>query len=383
MLEWGIRDLDWTVESPSPVSAHQGHRFLTLPRLATLLLALVWMSGCDSASPAAKDTAPTGAGNTARMGAIKAVATVGMVADLVRNVGGDHVEVTQIMGAGVDPHLYKATRDDVRTIMAGDVVFYSGLMLEGKMVDTLVKVARTKPVVAVTEELEPATLLEPEDFAGHFDPHVWMDVSAWSRCVEVVESELAKFDPPHAADYQRNAARYREDLAKLHDYGLKSIASIPKEARTLITSHDAFNYFGRAYSLDVQGIQGLSTESEAGLQRVNELVDEIVARKLPALFVESSVPRKSIDALVEGARNRKHVIRVGGELYSDAMGEHGTYEGTYVGMLDHNITLVTRALGGTAPEAGLNGRLAHASSATPLPGNEAAPAATAGAGAAQ
>jgi manganese/zinc/iron transport system substrate-binding protein len=187
---------------------------------------------------------------------------------------------------------------------------------------------------------------------------VWVDVSAWSQCVSAVAEALAEFDPPHAQQYQANAQAYRQQLAELHEYGVRSLGSIPAERRVLITSHDAFNYFGRAYGLDVQGVQGISTESEAGLQRVNELVSRIVERKVPAVFVESSVPRKNIDALVEGARARKHPVQVGAELYSDAMGEAGTYEGTYVGMLDHNITRVTRALGGDAPPRGMQGKLA-------------------------
>jgi manganese/zinc/iron transport system substrate-binding protein len=280
-----------------------------------------------------------------------------MVADVVRNVGGEHVEVTQIMGAGVDPHLYKATRDDVALIAGGDVVFYSGLMLEGKMIDTLVKISRSKPVYAITEIIDPQYLLEPADFAGHYDPHVWMDVGAWAKCVDAVLNALCELDPKHADEYRENAKRYRGQLEELDDYGRKSLATIPPKRRVLITSHDAFNYFGRAYGLDVQGVQGISTESEAGLQRINELVDLIVERGITAVFVESSVPRKNVEAIVAGAKSRGHDIRIGGELYSDAMGEQGTYEGTYVGMLDHNITLATRALGGQAPEKGLHGKL--------------------------
>ena len=290
---------------------------------------------------------------------IKAVVTVGMVADIVRNVGGEHVDVQQIMGSGVDPHLYKPTRDDVAKIMNGDIVFYCGLMLEGKMADTLVKVGRQRPVFAVTEAIDPKYLLEPEDFAGHYDPHLWMDVEAWIRCVDVVSSALAEFDPEHAKTYSENAATYKQELVKLHDYGKQSIGSIPESGRILITSHDAFNYFGRAYGLEVEGVQGISTESEAGLRRVNDLVDKIVDNKIKAVFVESSVPRKNIEAIVEGVKSRGHEVTIGGELFSDAMGEAGSYEGTYIGMLDHNITLVTRGLGGKAPEKGLNGKLSE------------------------
>jgi len=324
--------------------------------LVSLVLLISLIVGCESANETA--TRPNGESDSASVSyPIQTVATVGMVADIVRNVGGDHVTVTQIMGSGVDPHLYKPTSDDVKTILDADIVFYSGLMLEGKMADTLVKVARKKPVYAVTELVEEDQLFEPEEMEGHYDPHVWMDVSLWVRCVDVVSKSLQEFDSQHAEEYQRNAAKYKEVLTKLHEYGVTCSDSIPKESRVLITSHDAFNYFGRAYHLDVQGVQGLSTESEAGLQRVNQLVDLIVDRQVKAVFIESSVPRKNIDALIEGAKARGHNTIVGGELFSDAMGQAGSYEGTYVGMLDHNLTVVTLALGGEAPKNGMQGKL--------------------------
>jgi manganese/zinc/iron transport system substrate-binding protein len=310
------------------------------------------VAGCSAGT----STSPSG-GSRTDAGGVQAVATVGMVADLVRNVGGPHVEVVQLMGAGVDPHLYKATRDDVQTIMRGDVVFYSGLMLEGKMADTLVKIARDKPVYAVTQLIDEQFLLEPSEFAGHYDPHVWMDVSAWSQCVDAVAGALSEFDPAHAADYRANARIYRTELERLHDYAKQVIATIPADQRVLITSHDAFNYFGRAYGMEVQGVQGISTESEAGLQRINELVDLIAGKKVRAVFVESSVSRKSIEAIIRGAAARGHEVIIGGELYSDAMGPEGAYEGTYVGMIDHNATLIARALAGEAPEKGMQGKL--------------------------
>lgn len=288
---------------------------------------------------------------------IRVVSTVGMVADLVRAVGGERVAVQQLCGAEVDPHLYKVTRDDVQAMRGAEIVFYCGLLLEGKMTDTLVKLARDKPVIAVTEAINPSKLLEPDDFAGHYDPHVWMDVSAWSECLDVIVKTLSAYDPEGSDAYSANAGAYREQLEKLHAYGKERLASIPESRRVLITSHDAFNYFGRAYGLEVLGVQGISTESEAGLKQVNSLVELLVDRKIPAVFVESSVPRKNIEALVEGARSHGHQVTIGGELFSDACGAEGTYEGTYLGMLDHNITLVTRALGGAAPETGLNGKL--------------------------
>ena len=322
---------------------------MPIRKLSYLFAVLPLLLGCGGAE---KNAEPGGQGDS-----LSVVATVGMVADLAKQVGGDQIEVTQIMGSGVDPHLYKANRDDVQMIMSGDIVFYSGLMLEGKMADTLIKVARKKPVIAVTERVDESTLLEPEDFAGHFDPHLWMDVAAWSTCVDVIAEVLVEQAPQHADLFRANATAYKAKLEALHQYGIESIGSIPEEGRILITSHDAFNYFGRAYGLEVQGVQGLSTESEAGLQRINELVDLLVDKKISAVFVESSVSSKNIEALVEGARSKGHDVVVGGELFSDAMGEPGTYKGSYVGMLDHNITLVARGLGGQAPEKGMQGEL--------------------------
>ncbi|MCA9049679.1 MAG: zinc ABC transporter substrate-binding protein [Planctomycetaceae bacterium] len=280
-----------------------------------------------------------------------------MVADLVRQVGGDQVNVIQICGTGVDPHLYKPTRDDVQQILNADIVFYSGLMLEGKMTDTLEKVGRTRTVVAVTEKLESSLLLTAGEEGHSFDPHVWMDVSAWNSCVPVIERALATAVPDHAEEFQRSGAVLRDQLAELHAYGQTALGSVPQENRVLVTSHDAFRYFGRAYDLEVQGIQGISTESESGLQRINELANLLVSRKVRAVFVETSVSRRNIEALLEGVQAGGHSISIGGELFSDAMGEAGTYEGTYIGMLDHNITTVARALGGTVPENGLHGKL--------------------------
>ncbi len=320
--------------------------------LLSLLAVMACVAGCTSSSSTTPPTAEF-AGDRP----VKIVATIGMVADVVREVGGEHVDVSQICGPGVDPHLYKATRDDVASLMSADMIFYSGLMLEGKMTDTLIKMARSRPVVAVTESIDESLLLEPEDFEGHYDPHVWMDVSAWSQCVDAISSALSEFDPTHASVYETNAQGYKEQLEKLHQYGVDSIGSIPEGSRVLVTSHDAFNYLGRAYGLDVQGVQGISTESEAGLQRVSELVDMLVEKNVKAVFIESSVPRKSIDSLIEGAKAKGHDVSIGGELFSDAMGADGTYEGTYIGMLDHNITTVAKALGGEAPQEGLGGKL--------------------------
>lgn len=288
-------------------------------------------------------------------GPIRVTATVGMVADLARKIGREHVQVTQLIGSGVDPHLHKPTRDDVQAILEGDVVLYNGLLLEGKMAETLERFGKSKPTCPVAGRVK-----LPAEVAGqsgdHPDPHVWMDVSLWSQAAGVVGEFFAEFDPPHADDYQAATAKLREQLDRLHTYGQAVIAGVPEERRVLITSHDAFRYFGRAYGIEVQAIQGISTESEAGLQRINALVDLLVERKIQAVFVESSVPKESIEALLEGAAAHGHTVKIGGELYSDAMGNEGTYEGTYIGMMDHNLTTIARALGApNVPAEGFKG----------------------------
>lgn len=293
-------------------------------------------------------------------GSYEVVATVGMIADIVREVAEDRAVVKGIIGEGVDPHLYKPTSMDVKALQAADLIFYNGLMLEGKMSDVLVRLAASgKKVFAVTE----ATLDDPEyvitDDAEHYDPHVWMDVQGWKKAVAVVERALSEYDPAHADSYRENAAAYQESLTRLDNYAETSIATIPESQRVLVTAHDAFHYLSRAYGIEVRGVQGMSTESEAGVKDIETLVSFLVERKIPAVFVESSVSDKNVRALLEGAAAKGHRVVIGGELYSDAMGPAGTYEGTYLGMIDHNITTITRALGGTAPEKGFQEKLSR------------------------
>ena len=288
----------------------------------------------------------------------KVTATVGMVADIVQEVAGDRAEVAAIIGEGVDPHLYRPTIGAVKMLRSADVVFYCGLLLEGKMGDTLVKLARTRPVYAVTELIDPEYLLTPPGMQGHYDPHVWMDASAWARAVQAVAESLGEFDPANREHYLARAQAYRSRVLELHEYARNAVATIPESRRVLVTAHDAFNYFGRAYGLEVRGIQGLSTESEAGLRDINALVDLIVDRGITAVFVETSVPDKNVRALIEGAAARGATVRIGGKLFSDAMGAPGTYRGTYIGMIDHNVTTIARALGGDAPAGGMRGLLA-------------------------
>jgi len=331
----------------------------SLSAVCLALVALVATAGCDATN--GSTDAESGAAHRAPgSGPYKIVTTCGMVTDIVRQVAGDRAEVIGLMGEGVDPHLYKPTRGDVKQLMESDVVFYSGLMLEGRMGDTFAKVARSgKPVFAVTEEIDESYLREPPEFAGHWDPHVWMDVAAWSQAVDFVANSLAEYDPEGAEEYHQRAEAYRAELAKLDDYVRQVIATIPAEQRYLITAHDAFGYFSRAYDIPVRSVQGISTESEAGIDDINELVDFIVEHKIGAVFIESSVAQRNVDAVIEGAKAKGwQDVKIGGTLYSDAMGPAGTYEGTYVGMLDHNATTIARSLGGEAPEGGLNGRLA-------------------------
>lgn len=280
----------------------------------------------------------------------RVVATVGMVADTVKAVGKDAVNVETLIGAGGDPHLYKAAPKDVLALANADIIFYNGLFLEGKMAEVLDRYAKQKPTIPVGERIDPALLLRPVEFAGHYDPHIWMDVSLWSKTVAAVRDALGELDPSLKPELAQNAAEYEAQLAALHAQVKTWIASVPKEQRVLVTAHDAFHYFGRAYDIEVRGIQGISTESEAGLKDINTLVDFLVERKIRAVFVESSVSQKNIMALIEGARARGHEISVGGELYSDAMGPPNTPDGTYLGMLRHNALFISRGLGGSPTE---------------------------------
>jgi manganese/zinc/iron transport system substrate-binding protein len=288
----------------------------------------------------------------------KVVVTTAMVGDIVRQVAGDKANVMNLMGETVDPHLYKPTRDDMVALRGADAVFYSGLGLEGRMTDAFTRINRSgKPVFAVTEKIDPSYLREPPEFQGHFDPHVWMDPAAWSKCVEMVAEALGEFDPPNKSQYEQRSAAYRKELEALDSYCRKVIASIPKDRRVLVTAHDAFGYFSRAYDIPVYSVQGISTESEASVQDVNKVIETIIKLKVPAIFVEPSVGEKNMQAVIEGAARQKHTVRIGGSLFSDSMGASGTYEGTYIGMLDQNATTIARALGGEAPEKGLNGQL--------------------------
>ena len=287
------------------------------------------------------------------------VTTTAMIGDPIRHVVGDRGTVESLMGEGVDPHLYRPSRSDVARLTRADFIFFNGLNLEPQMEPALHRIAETgKPVVAAAEAVDVSHLLDSPDYAGHYDPHVWMDPGLWVAVADAARDTLSATDPGAAAEYRANAAAYSERLLALRRYAEETLSTVPADARVLVTAHDAFSYFGRAYGFEVIGIQGISTESEAGLRRIEELVDLLVERRIPAVFVESSVSERNVRALVDGAAARGHEVVIGGQLYSDAMGTPGTYEGTYIGMIDHNVTTIARALGGAAAPAGMNGQLA-------------------------
>ena len=288
---------------------------------------------------------------------LSVVATTGMIADAARNVGGDLVDVRALMGPGVDPHAYRQTRTDIVALVNADLVLWNGLYLEAQMEEFLLELGQDNAVVAVAEGVPENLLIGSEDYEGRYDPHLWMNPNLWSRVVVNLRDALIAVHPEGAETFTANADAYLDQLADLARYTTAALSSVPAEGRILLTSHDAFNYFGNAYGFEVVGIQGISTESEAGLQRIADLVDMLIARDIRAVFVETSVSDRNIRALVEGARAAGHDVVIGGELYSDAMGEPGTYEGTYVGMIDSNATKIARALGGEAPDRGMQGLL--------------------------
>ncbi|MFL1463142.1 metal ABC transporter solute-binding protein, Zn/Mn family [Roseococcus sp. DSY-14] len=283
------------------------------------------------------------------------VATTAMVADIARSIGGAAFTVETLMGEGVDPHLFRPTRADLARLLRADLVLASGLRLEGRMTEVLERAAATRPVVAVAEALPRDDLRRHPDYPDAADPHVWMDPVLWARCAAPAAAAMAALRP--GFDAAPGLARFQAACAGLADYARQALAPIPPESRLLVTAHDAFAYFGARFGLEVASIQGLSTEAEASLARIEALVAQIVSRRVAAVFPEASVPDRAVRALLEGAGARGQRVALGGALFSDSMGPPGSWRGTYEGMLDHNITTIARALGGTAPERGLRGRL--------------------------
>jgi manganese/zinc/iron transport system substrate-binding protein len=296
------------------------------------VLVVGWMVGCDSG------------GKKVREGKLKVVTTTGMIKDAVENIAGDNVVVVALMGPGVDPHLYKATQGDLQKFTDADVVFYNGLHLEGKMGEVFEKVSRIKPVIAVASTIPETSLREIPGFAGTHDPHIWFDVQLWKSAVEEISRKLQEHDSVHASLYAERSKLYLQKLDSLDREVKSKMAQIPEQQRVLITAHDAFGYFGDAYGVEVRGLQGISTVSEFGLKDVTELVNFIISRKIKAIFVETSVSQKSIEAVVEGCKQKDWDVKIGGSLYSDAMGPAGTEEGNYVGMVRANVDRIVGAL---------------------------------------
>lgn len=301
--------------------------------LCCLIVLLVGI-GCDSKE---QPDAPVA-------GKYRVVTTIGMITDIVENVGGDRVEVIGLMGPGVDPHLYKASAGDVQKLNSARLIFYNGLHLESKMADILAKMSGNTKTVAVTDAVDRSLLLTPPEFEGQYDPHLWFDVKLWMNAVGRVRDALSEFDPDNTSAYQRNAQRYFVELAGLHAYVEAQANRVPTEQRVLVTAHDAFNYFGKAYGFEVRGLQGISTATEAGIADVQALATFIAERRIPAIFVESSVSPRSLEAVKAAVKSKGFNVEIGGELFSDAMGNEGTPEGTYIGMVRHNIDTIVKAL---------------------------------------
>lgn len=283
--------------------------------------------------------------NTEDNGKLKVVTTTTMITDLVKNIGGAFIEVNGLMGAGVDPHLYKASEGDVSKLFRADVIFYNGLHLEGKLVEVFEKMERQNKIqVPLAEALDKSTLIGSEYFASNYDPHVWFDIQYFKQFSEKVASVLSEADPENAEVFQKNKESYLEKLDALESEMKATINTLPKEKRILVTAHDAFNYFGKAYDFEVVGLQGLSTATEAGVQDVQRLSDFIIEKQVKAIFVESSVPRRTIEALQEAVLSKGAEVTIGGSLYSDALGNAGTEEGTYIGMFRYNVNTIVNAL---------------------------------------
>lgn len=297
------------------------------------IISVLFFGSCDSKR---KSTEPGGK--------MLIVTTTGMIKDAVENVVGDKAEVIALMGPGVDPHLYKATQGDLQKLTDADVVFYNGLHLEGKMGEVLEKLGKTKPVIAVVSKIKEEDLRAVPGFQGTHDPHIWFDVKLWENAVVAVADFMKQHDQANANLYETNSKQYITRLDSLHEAVKTSILEIPKEQRVLITAHDAFGYFGDAYDIEVRGLQGISTVSEFGLKDVTELVNFIISRKIKAIFVETSVSQKSIEAVREGCQQKNWDVKIGGSLYSDAMGQAGTPDGNYIGMVSKNVKTIVDAL---------------------------------------
>lgn len=278
-------------------------------------------------------------------GKLNIVTTTTMITDLVTNIGDGYINIKGLMGSGVDPHLYKASEGDVSKLANADLIFYGGLHLEGKLVEVFEKMGHQNiKTIAVSDALDPKSLIGSEYFASNYDPHIWFDVNNWELITSFVVKKLSEADPIHKEIYEENGKTYLEKLRVLNENIKSVISTLPEEKRILVTAHDAFNYFGKAYGFEVVGLQGLSTATEAGVQDVQNLANFIIEKKVKAIFVESSVPKRTIEALQAAVNSKKHQVEIGGTLYSDALGNAGTPEGTYIGMFEYNVNTIVNAL---------------------------------------
>lgn len=302
-----------------------------MKKIIFLLAITLILTGCKEAS---KDN-----------GKLNIVTTTTMITDLVQNIGGDLVNVQGLMGSGVDPHLYKASEGDVSKLVNADIIFYSGLHLEGKLVEVLEKMeGANKTTIALSDALDKKTLIGSEYFASNYDPHVWFDINYFEQFAEKATAVLVEKDPTNAATYEANKKAYILKLEALQNTIKQTITTLPEEKRVLVTAHDAFNYFGKAYGFEVVGLQGISTATEAGVQDVQKLASFIIDKQIKAIFIESSVPKRTIEALQASVNSKGHDVKIGGTLYSDALGNAGTVEGTYIGMFEYNVNTIVNAL---------------------------------------
>ncbi len=278
-------------------------------------------------------------------GKLNIITTTSMITDLVTNIGGEHINIQGLMGSGVDPHLYKASEGDVSKLVNADIIFYNGLHLEGKLVEVFEKMgSKTKTPIALAEEIDKTTLIGSDYFASNYDPHVWFNIAYFKLFAKKVTKVLSEKDPTNAANYAENEKGYLEKLTALESKVKTIIETLPIEKRILVTAHDAFNYFGKNYGFEVVGLQGLSTATEAGVQDVQNISKFIIDKKVKAIFVESSVPKRTIEALQAAVNSKNHDVTIGGTLYSDALGNAGTVEGTYIGMFEYNVNTIVNAL---------------------------------------
>ena len=314
--------------------------------LATALGATV-LTACGATSDDSTASAKLAPAPVARESGrpLRVVATIGQITDAVRRVGGDRVEVHGLMGPGVDPHLYRASESDITRLESADAVFWNGLHLEAGMSGILERMgALGVHSIRVTDDIDRDRLLAPPEFKGAYDPHLWFDLDLWSTVVASIRNALIAMDPDGADAYRANADAYIAQIAELDEYVKVRALEVEERVRVLVTAHDAFNYFASRYGLEVRGLQGISTESEASTADVQELAKFISERGIPAVFIESSVPDQGVQAVIEAAAARGHTVAVGGEIFSDAMGQEGTLEGTYLGMIRHNIDTIVEAL---------------------------------------